>query len=194
VRLNLKYGVIECSFKTRLDLRVHQATLKRLTNSAHWQEHRKGLKSLLRRALYTHTPGNNKYLVNYHVVLLGESSPPPGLQTVENRAFEANFTENHPDYKFYTSEHNDGHENRFCRNGDYNPDEVRPPTGRELWRRWQFVYTGNDRVPFWIVRVPQEIIWGHGGLWSDSSVALCGKFLPTLRQGRGKGECQRQWK
>src|SRR5271165_2768274 len=48
---DLKYGVIKCSFKTQLDLRVHQATLKRLTNSVHWQEHRKGLKSLLRRAL-----------------------------------------------------------------------------------------------------------------------------------------------
>jgi hypothetical protein len=121
---------------------------------------------------YTHTPGNSKYLVNYHVVPLGESSPPPGLRTLENRAFEANFTENHPDYKFYTSEHNDGHENRFCRNGDYNPDEVRPPTGREIWRSWQFVYTGNDRVPFWIVRVPKEIIWGHTGIWSDNSVAM----------------------
>jgi hypothetical protein len=118
------------------------------------------------------TPGNNKYLVNYHVVPLGESSPPPGLRTAENRAFEANFIGNHPDYKFYTSEHNDGHENRFCRNGDYIPDEVPPPTGREIWRRWQFVYTGNDRVPCWIVRVPKEIIWGHGGLWSDNSVAM----------------------
>src|SRR5271165_2259894 len=31
---NPKYGVIKCSFKTQLDLRVHQATLKRLINSA----------------------------------------------------------------------------------------------------------------------------------------------------------------
>jgi hypothetical protein len=27
-------------------------------------------------------------------------------------------------------------------------------------------------VPFWIVRVPKEIISGHGGLWSDNSIAL----------------------
>jgi len=121
---------------------------------------------------YTHTPGWDKYLVNYHVVLLGETTAPPGLKSQENRAFEANFRENHPDYIFYTSEHNDGHENRFCRNGDYDPDEVRPPTGNEIWRRWQFVFTGNDREPLWIVRVPKEIIWGHGGLWSDNSVAM----------------------
>jgi hypothetical protein len=36
------------------------------------------------------------------------------LKSQENRAFEANLRENHPDYIFYTSEHNDGHENRFC--------------------------------------------------------------------------------
>ena len=123
-------------------------------------------------AFYTHTPGNNKYLVNYHVVPIGEATAPPGLLATENRAFEANLLQNHPDLTFYTSEHNDGHEDRFCRNGSYNPDEVRPATGKEIWRRWQFVYSGNARVPFWVVRVPKEIIWGHGGLWSDNSVAM----------------------
>ena len=126
---------------------------------------------------YDHTPGNDKYLVNHHVVLLGETTSPPGLRSTENRAFEANIKENRPNYTFYTSEHNDGHEDRFCRNSEYNPDEIRPPTGREIWRRWQFVYTGNDRVPFWIVRVPKEIIWGHGGLWSDNSVAMLGALF-----------------
>jgi hypothetical protein len=78
---------------------------------------------------------------------------------------------------FYTSERNDGHEDRFCRNGSYNPDEIRPSTGKEVWRRWQFVYSGNARVPFWIVRVPKDIIWGHGGLWSDNSVAMLGALF-----------------
>ena len=32
---------------------------------------------------YTQTPGNNKYLVNYHVVPLGETTPPPGLRATE---------------------------------------------------------------------------------------------------------------
>jgi hypothetical protein len=122
---------------------------------------------------YTHTPGNNKYLVNYHIVLVGEATPPPDLRSNENRAFEANIRENHPDYSFYTSEYNDGHEERFCHDANYNPNEIRPPAGKEIWRRWQFVYTGkNDRVPCWIVRVPKEIIWGHFGLWSDNSVAM----------------------
>ena len=142
---------------------------------AHWDKvpvpGRNGQK-VSEREFYTHTPGNDKYLVNYDVVSLGETAAPPGLRTNENRGFEANITTNHPDSSFYTSEHNDGHEDRFCRDGNYNPDEVRPSTGRETWRRWQFVYTGNARVPYWIVRVPKEIIWGHGGLWSDNSVAM----------------------
>src|SRR5205814_7686533 len=37
---------------------------------------------------YTHTPGNNKYLINYNVVLLGETSPPSDLRATENKAFE----------------------------------------------------------------------------------------------------------
>jgi hypothetical protein len=53
------------------------------------------------------------------VVPLGTASPPPGLMVTENRAFEANILQNHPDYSFYTSERNDGHENRFCHNGDW---------------------------------------------------------------------------
>ena len=96
---------------------------------------------------YTRTPGNNPYLVNYHVVPLGETIAPPDLGAPENRAFEANIRQNVQDQIFYTSERNDGHENRFCRNGKYNPDEIRPSTGKELWRRWQFVYSGNARVP-----------------------------------------------
>jgi len=107
-----------------------------------------------------------------NVALLGAASPPPGLKSHENRAFEANILENHPDYSFYTSEHNDGHEDQFCHGAAYDPDEMRPATGKEIWRRWQFVYSGNARVPFWIVRVPKDIIWGHGGLWSDNSVAM----------------------
>jgi hypothetical protein len=53
----------------------------------------------------------------------------------------------------------------------------RPSTGKEVWRRWQFVYSGNARVPCWIVRVPKDIIWGHGGLWSDNSVAMLGALF-----------------
>ena len=120
---------------------------------------------------YTHTPGNEKYLVNYHVVPMGEAAPPSGLRTTENPAFEANLKENHPDFTFYTSEHAEPHGDTFCRNADYTPGEVHP-SAAQAWRRWKFEYTGNARVPCWIVRVPKDIIWEHGGLWSDNSVAM----------------------
>jgi hypothetical protein len=121
---------------------------------------------------YTHTPGNNPYLVNYHVVSLGPANPPPGLWATSNPAFEANLLQNHPDYSFYTSETNYGHEKNYCRNGHYDRNMARVPTRQQLWRRLQFVYTGNARVPVWVVRVPKDIIWEHGGLWSDNSVAM----------------------
>jgi hypothetical protein len=120
------------------------------------------------------------------VVPLGETVPPVGIRKTQNRAFEANVTRNHPDYTFYTSEHNDGHEENFCRTGEYDSAEIRPPTGKEIWRRWQFEYTGNARVPCWIVRVPKDIISGHGGLWSDNSVAMLGALF-RIQFPLGKG-------
>ncbi len=120
----------------------------------------------------THTPGNNKYLVNYQVVPRGEATPPPGLRAIENRAVEANGVHNLHGRMFYTSEKNDGHERKYCTGANYNPGEIKPAPENEVWRKWEIVYTGNARVPFWIVRVPKDIISGHGGLWSDNSIAL----------------------
>lgn len=122
----------------------------------------------------THTPGNNKYLVNFAVVPLGAATAPAGLESTENRAFEANVRKNLRGRTFLTSEKNDGHEKQYCRSPNYNPNESRPGTGNEEWQRWEFVPKGNAQVPCWIVRVPKEIIWGHGGLWSDNSVAMFG--------------------
>ena len=120
----------------------------------------------------THTPGNNKYLMNYQVVPRGEATPPPGLRGVEDRAVEANAAHNLHGRIFYTSEKNDGHENKICPGSTYDPNKIKETTGNEVWRKWEIVYTGNARIPFWIVRVPKEIISGHGGLWSDNSIAL----------------------
>jgi len=41
----------------------------------------------------------------------------------------------------------------------------------------KFEYTGNARVPCWIVRVPKDIIWEHGGLWSDNSARCWQRFF-----------------
>jgi len=72
----------------------------------------------------THTPGNDKYLVNFKVVPLGEATSPSNLKTNENRAFEANIRQNVRGRTFFTSEKNNGHEKQFCRGPDYNPNET----------------------------------------------------------------------
>ena len=43
---------------------------------------------------------------------------------------------------------------------------------------WQIQFVGDHdkyigvHVPFWIVRVPSDIIDNHGGIWSDNNMAL----------------------
>src|SRR5262249_12138701 len=58
----------------------------------------------------THTPGNDKYLVNFRVVPLGEAILPPDLKPYENRAFEANLRQNIRHRTFLTSETDNGRE------------------------------------------------------------------------------------
>ncbi len=62
----------------------------------------------------------------------------------------------------------------------YNPDAIKLAPEKEVWRKWEIVYTGNVRVPFWIVRVPKDIISGHGGLWSDNSIAMFAAIFRLL--------------
>ena len=42
-------------------------------------------------------------------------------------------------------------------------------------------------MPCWIVRVPKDIIWGHGGPWSDNSAAMLAALFrihfPRTAQG-----------
>jgi hypothetical protein len=120
----------------------------------------------------SHTPGNDKYLVNFKVVPLGPASAPDGLKGNRNRAFEANVRQNVRDRTFLTSEKNNGHEKNYCKGDVYTANQTAETASDENWQRWQVVYSGNARVPCWVVRVPKEIIWGHGGLWSDNSMAM----------------------
>ena len=40
------------------------------------------------------------------------------------------------------------------------------------WQSWTIEFKKNADVPYWIVQVPPDIIYNHGGIWSDNSVAL----------------------
>ena len=129
------------------------------------------------KEFYLSTPGNDKYLVNYEI----DHPNPQGNLLVKfsqdpeaGDAFDYNLDHNPVGGVFYTSAARDvdtaassGRKNQSAQQGPKNAPQV-----------WQIHFvTGHDgyngvHVPFWIVRVPAEIIDNHGGIWSDNNMAL----------------------
>jgi hypothetical protein len=123
------------------------------------------------RKFYLSTPGNSQYLINYAI------PKPKRIDPVgESDAFEANLSGNRHDRTFYTSAPRNA-ESAAVAAAAGNRSPVSPTNE---WREWQIKtagevdpkYRGNAQVPFWIVRVPTDIIDNHGGIWSDNSMAL----------------------
>jgi hypothetical protein len=82
----------------------------------------------------------------------GAASPSP-----QQNAVDANLSlRNLRDGIFYTSDVN----------------KAQPEGTGVSWRRWQIVRQGNARTPYWLIRVPPDIIDDHGGIWSPNSQAL----------------------
>jgi hypothetical protein len=124
------------------------------------------------RKFYLSTPGNNPYLINYAVAEMDSV----GSVDEKGDAFNVNLLRNRDRRIFFTSAE---------RNAETAVDaatagERAPVSTPTKWRRWQIRkagkvdgrYEGNAEVPFWIVRVPTDIIDNHGGIWSDNSMAL----------------------
>ena len=72
-----------------------------------------------------------------------------------------------------------------------------PPSAHSDWHAWKIRYAGeveekkygnNLRVPFWIVRVPPQIIDDHGGIWSDNSMALMAAIFRFRYPKKGPGK------
>ena len=122
------------------------------------------------RKFYLSTPGNNPYLINYAIADLGKAS---ALDDTD--AFDRNLHQNLHKRIFYTSASRNAQSAAAAAAvGKRSP--VSTPT---RWRKWQIQnaaqvakYKGNAQVPFWIIRVPRDIIDDHGGIWSDNSMAL----------------------
>jgi hypothetical protein len=118
------------------------------------------------------TPGNNRYLVNYAITPVNAPIP-----TTSPDAFSYDLLNNPKDRVFYTSAPRDSEAGaQAARRGA--PAPAAPAAD---WRAWQIRYagdvnpdrySGNVRVPFWIVRVPSHLINDHGGIWSDNNMAL----------------------
>jgi hypothetical protein len=117
------------------------------------------------RKFYLSTPGNDNYLVNYEII------PSQGTFPGDSDAFDYNLANNPVGGIFYTSAPK-----------DYpTAAEARKQSGSSLKTQpqaWQIQFVGNHEkyigvhVPFWIVRVPPDIIDNHGGIWSDNNMAL----------------------
>jgi hypothetical protein len=133
------------------------------------------------KKFYLATPGNNRYLVNYAIVEIPKRAPSTKLD-----AFDFNLRNNPIDRVFWTSApKNSESAATAVGKGAGPPDEA-----KSEWRAWQIRYAGdvnpsqyggNARVPFWIVRVPSQIIDNHGGIWSDNNMALMGAIFRLHR-------------
>lgn len=120
------------------------------------------------RDFYLSTPGNDRYLVNYNVVRSR------GTFSGDSDAFDYNLEHNPVSGIFFTSAPKNS-ETAAEAGRQSRPAAVAPRTQPQAWQL-QFVgdhdkYSGVH-VPFWIVRVPSDIIDNHGGIWSDNNMAL----------------------
>jgi hypothetical protein len=117
---------------------------------------------------YLSTPGNDPYLVNYEVV------PTQRTFTGNSDAFDYNLDHNPVGGIFFTTAPKDSE--TAANAGKQSLAAVAAPTTKPQAWQIQFV-SAHDKyigvhVPFWIVRVPSDIIDNHGGIWSDNNMAL----------------------
>jgi hypothetical protein len=129
------------------------------------------------KEFYLSTPGNDKYLVNYEIDPLkpeGDLLDKFNKDSEAQDAFDYNLEHNPVDGIFYTSASRDA--DSAASSGRKNQSaKQRPKNAPQVWQM-HFI-TAHDKysgvhVPFWIVRVPADIIDNHGGIWSDNNMAL----------------------
>jgi pimeloyl-ACP methyl ester carboxylesterase len=117
---------------------------------------------------YLSTPGNDSYLVNYEIIRSTKKFPG------DADAFDYNLENNPVGGVFFTSAPKNS-QTAAEAGKQSRQAESAPKTQPQAWQI-QFVgdhdkYIGVH-VPFWIVRVPSDIIDNHGGIWSDNNMAL----------------------
>ena len=140
--------------------------------NGHWQWNQVAVprtrKIVSERDFYLSTPGNDPYLVNYQIVRS------QGAFSGDSDAFDYNLEHNPQGGIFFTSSPK-GSETAAEAGKKSRQAAAAPKTRPQAWQI-QFVsdrdkYIGVH-VPFWIVRVPSDIIDNHGGIWSDNNMAL----------------------
>jgi hypothetical protein len=111
------------------------------------------------RLFFTHTPGHNDRLLDHAIVPITAETPTPQRA----RAFDENLE--FPQALPPTT-------------ADDQPTPIFATGGEEtaagrttIWRWWRLDYTGDpkQRSPFWIVKVPKEILNGHGAIFNPNA-------------------------
>ena len=133
--------------------------------------------TLSEREFYLSTPGNDKYLVNYeidHPKPVGDLLRDFTNDRKQRDAFDYNLENNPVKGVFYTSTARGT--DTAASSGQQNKSAHQRP--KDFPQVWQIHFVGGQdkyqgvHVPFWIVRVPADIIDNHGGIWSDNNMAL----------------------
>ena len=128
------------------------------------------------RLFFTHTPGHNNLLLDHRIVPLDMTAP----VAEEPRAFEENL---------------ENPQALPASGGDAQATPIFATGGAELsngektpWNWWRLNYTGNpsQRSPFWIVRVPKEILNGHGDIFNPNAIDMMAALfrLSNLLDGK----------
>jgi len=106
---------------------------------------------------FTTTPGWNNDLISHQVVCLN----PQELKNVTNpNGSEAGSGSLDPAFNINLS-HPNSNFLKFCTE----------PEGHQLW--WEIEANKNyKQTPYWIIKVPKEIIPDHTGIWFDSSLDM----------------------
>ena len=114
------------------------------------------------RLFFTHTPGHNERLLDHAILPLEIAGPPPH--------FTEGFEENLQFPQALPASSADAQATPiFATGGELTDQGTTTP-----WRWWRINYTGSmlQRSPFWIVKVPKEILDGHGNIFNPNAIDM----------------------
>jgi hypothetical protein len=123
------------------------------------------------KKFFTTTPGWNDDLISHHVICLNPQelksvTNPNGNQAASfslDKAFNINLS--HPNANLL----------RFCTD----------PQNHQIWWKIEAV-KDHKQTPYWIIKVPRQIIPNHAGIWFDSSLDMMAALYVIVTENQIK--------
>jgi hypothetical protein len=121
-----------------------------------------GEKAQSQRQFFTSTPGHNKLLLDHEIVPLKELIPTTHAATA--------FDENLKNVQALPPAGADAQATPIFATGGENIGGGKTTP----WNWWRLNYTGDieQRSPFWVVKVPKEILNGHGDIFNANAIDM----------------------